>query len=59
LHPTISTGAYGYPIEEAAEIAIKTVKEYLKKSKIEEVIFVLFLFSDKDYNIYKSKLFLD
>jgi O-acetyl-ADP-ribose deacetylase (regulator of RNase III) len=52
--PAISTGAYGYPIEEAAEIAIKTVKEYLKKSKIEEIIFVLF--SEKDYNVYRDKM---
>ena len=55
--PAISTGAYGYPIEEAAEIAITTVKNYLKKSKIEEVIFVLF--SEEDYNIYRDKLLLN
>ena len=29
--PNISTGIYGYPKEEAAQIAIKTVNEYLNK----------------------------
>ncbi len=41
--PSISTGAYRYPVEEAAEIALKTVIDYLKKhSEIEFVRFVLF-----------------
>ncbi|MFH1781105.1 MAG: O-acetyl-ADP-ribose deacetylase [Patescibacteria group bacterium] len=54
--PAISTGAYGYPQEAAAKIAINTVQEYLKKSKtnIEKVIFVLF--KDEDYNIYSKIL---
>ena len=41
--PSISTGAYGYPIEEASRIAIKTVLDFLEKEdKLEKVIFVLF-----------------
>jgi O-acetyl-ADP-ribose deacetylase (regulator of RNase III) len=41
--PSISTGAYGYPLHEAAPIALKTVAEYLKKHPdIELVRFVLF-----------------
>jgi O-acetyl-ADP-ribose deacetylase (regulator of RNase III) len=41
--PSISTGAYGYPLNEAAPIALKTVADYLKKhSEIELVRFVLF-----------------
>ena len=45
--PSISTGVYGYPIEEAARIAIKTVSEFLeKKEVIEEVDFILFTRSD-------------
>ncbi len=40
--PAISCGAYGYPIQEAAEIALKTTREFLAKTdKIEKVIFVL------------------
>jgi len=45
--PSISTGAYGYPIEDAARIAIETVKKFLSENDgIEEVIFVLFSTSD-------------
>jgi O-acetyl-ADP-ribose deacetylase (regulator of RNase III) len=41
--PSISTGAYGYPVEEAAPIALKTVVEFLNTpSSIELVRFVLF-----------------
>ena len=45
--PSISTGAYGYPIEKAAPIAVKSVKEFTQKNEgIKEVIFVLFSASD-------------
>ncbi|MBW2058814.1 MAG: O-acetyl-ADP-ribose deacetylase [Deltaproteobacteria bacterium] len=41
--PSISTGAYGYPVEEAASVALSTVIDYLKKHQdIKEVRFVLF-----------------
>jgi O-acetyl-ADP-ribose deacetylase (regulator of RNase III) len=41
--PSISTGAYGYPLTEAAPIALKTVADFLKKHpEIELVRFVLF-----------------
>ena len=50
--PCISTGIYGYPKEEAADVAIKTVKEF-NNDKI-NVIFVCF--EDKDYAIYTRKL---
>jgi O-acetyl-ADP-ribose deacetylase (regulator of RNase III) len=41
--PSISTGAYGYPIEEACHIALKTVKNFLEKEDyLNEVVFVLF-----------------
>lgn len=41
--PSLSTGAYGYPLAEAAEIAIKTVVDYLKgHPEIELARFVLF-----------------
>ena len=49
--PSISTGAYGYPIEEASRIAVGTVKAFLEKEdRIEKVIFVLF--SDRDFEVY-------
>ncbi len=41
--PSISTGAYGYPLDEAAPIALTTVMEYLKSHfDIQLVRFVLF-----------------
>ena len=41
--PNISTGVYGFPKNEAARVAVNTVKEFLAKSdKIEKVIFVCF-----------------
>ena len=51
--PSISTGAYRYPIDEAARIALSTVKEYLEQENIlEEVNFVLF--TEADINTYKD-----
>jgi len=42
--PSISTGAYGYPVAEAAKVAIRTVASFLKEQStpIKEVVFVLF-----------------
>lgn len=44
--PSISTGAYGYPLEQAAKIALTTVVEYCqntdKQQLLDEVRFVLF-----------------
>lgn len=42
--PSISTGAYGYPTEEAARIALETVLPFLREqaTSVKEVVFVLF-----------------
>lgn len=41
--PSLSTGAYGYPLEEAARIAVKTVADYIRKNPVfDRVGFVLF-----------------
>ena len=42
--PSISTGAYGYPVDEAAKVAIITVASFIKVvgTSIKEVVFVLF-----------------
>jgi O-acetyl-ADP-ribose deacetylase (regulator of RNase III) len=53
--PSISTGAYGYPLAEAAPIALKTVADFLKKhSEIELVRFVLF--DQNALNAYEEAL---
>jgi O-acetyl-ADP-ribose deacetylase (regulator of RNase III) len=50
--PSISTGAYGYPIEKAAEIALRTVLSFLEDpGGLHEVRFVLF--SDSDLEVYR------
>lgn len=41
--PSISTGVYGYPVREAAKVAVRTVADFLKTpSSVKEVTFVLF-----------------
>ena len=41
--PSISTGAYGYPVDAAAEVALRETIEFLKREdSLNEVIFVLF-----------------
>lgn len=56
--PSISTGAYGFPFERAAEIAVKTVTDFLQEDEsIEQVIFVCF--SDNDFKIYNKIISLD
>ena len=53
--PSISTGAYGYPMEEAALIALQTVINYLETHPgIELVRFVLF--GARAYQLYEEAL---
>lgn len=51
--PSISTGAYGYPVGEAAVVALRTVRDFLRENpgKFEEVRFVLF--SPEDFTEYR------
>ncbi len=44
--PSISTGAYGYPKDEAAKIAVSVMREYEKK--FDEIIACCFSGSDKE-----------
>jgi len=53
--PSISTGAYGYPIDEASRIAIKTVASFLQETtSIKEVVFVLF--DSRTFDAYATAL---
>ncbi|XP_052005880.1 ADP-ribose glycohydrolase MACROD1-like isoform X2 [Xyrauchen texanus] len=54
--PCISTGVYGYPPDQAVEVALKTVREYLEENyeKLDRVIFCVFLKSDKE--LYERRL---
>jgi O-acetyl-ADP-ribose deacetylase (regulator of RNase III) len=54
--PSISTGAYGYPVDKAAKIAVSTVVSFLKEqaTSLKEVVFVLF--DSHTYQSYCSTL---
>ena len=53
--PSISTGAYGYPVSQAAWTAIETVREYAKgETEVELVRFVCF--SADDLAVYRELL---
>jgi O-acetyl-ADP-ribose deacetylase (regulator of RNase III) len=54
--PAISTGVYGYPAEEAARIAIGTVKRFLEERArvVEEVVFVQY--GAEAYGLYERLL---
>jgi O-acetyl-ADP-ribose deacetylase (regulator of RNase III) len=54
--PSISTGAYGYPVNEAAKIAVSTVVSFLKEqsTSLKDVVFVLF--DSRTYQSYRSAL---
>ena len=54
--PSISTGAYGYPVDEAAKIAVSTVVSFLKKqaTSLKDVVFVIF--DSQTYQSYRSAL---
>jgi O-acetyl-ADP-ribose deacetylase (regulator of RNase III) len=53
--PAISCGAYGYPIPEAAQIAVETARDFLaSENKIDKVIFVLW--GEDIYGAYQQLL---
>jgi O-acetyl-ADP-ribose deacetylase (regulator of RNase III) len=53
--PAISCGAYGYPIEESAHIALKTTRDFLATSdEIQKVIFVVW--GEDVYEAYRQIL---
>jgi O-acetyl-ADP-ribose deacetylase (regulator of RNase III) len=53
--PSISTGVYGYPVDEASRVAVGAVREFLNESGWGgEVLFVAF--SDHDYEVYARAL---
>jgi O-acetyl-ADP-ribose deacetylase (regulator of RNase III) len=52
--PSISTGAYGYPVTDACRVALEAVKEFLEKeNELSEVVFVLF--SESAFEVYADK----
>lgn len=53
--PSISTGVYGYPVEEAAAVALRTVKRFVEeKGRPARVCFCLF--SEADLAVYQRAI---
>ena len=52
--PSISTGVYRFPIEDACPVALKTALGFIRGNSdaLDKVIFVLF--SENDFNVYKD-----
>lgn len=53
--PSISTGAFGYPMQEAAEITFQAIKDYSGRLKSVRVVRVV-LWSPADYNLHLEVL---
>ena len=58
--PCISTGVYGYPIEDAAKIAVREVWEFLSPAEVaesaEEKEVISYCFSERDAAVYKDSI---
>lgn len=54
--PSISTGAYGYPVERASEVALRAVISFLRggTTSIKEVVIVLF--DSRTFDTYSTTL---
>jgi O-acetyl-ADP-ribose deacetylase (regulator of RNase III) len=53
--PSLSTGIYGYPLELAAPIALRTVIEHIQKpTSLQQVMFVLF--GDQSFKAFEKAL---
>jgi len=52
--PSISTGAFGYPTDEAAEIALDEIKSFLEDNEGIDLVRMV-LYSEEDYEIYLEK----
>ena len=52
--PSISTGVYGYPVQEAAEIAVRTVARWLTENSGPVHTIKLVQFSEADHEVYRN-----
>lgn len=53
--PCISTGVYGYPKDEACDVAISAVIEWLAKNAVPEKV-IICCFEETDADLYKDRL---
>ncbi|MCR5546542.1 MAG: O-acetyl-ADP-ribose deacetylase [Lachnospiraceae bacterium] len=54
--PSISTGVYHFPVEQAAEIAVATVKEFLNSEDHDIEVVEWVLFDDHTYGVYENAI---
>lgn len=52
VFPLLSSGIYGYPLEEAAEVAVDTIRDYLEDHDLDVTISVL---NDRVLKVLKEK----
>ena len=55
--PSISTGVYRFPIDKAAKIAVREIREFLKKCNTLEKVFVV-CFDENTYDTYIKNLYI-
>jgi O-acetyl-ADP-ribose deacetylase len=53
--PSISTGAYGFPIQTASQIAVKEISTFMKTQTTIKQVFII-TFSSRDTDVYTSAL---
>ena len=56
--PNISTGIYRFPKEQAAQIAVQTVLDFLAKNSLPETVYFV-CFDQENYSIYEKLLGLN
>ncbi len=52
--PSISTGAYGYPLEEASSIALNTIREFIREHPDALEVIEIVTFSERDHRLYQQ-----
>ncbi len=53
--PSISTGAYGFPLERAAQIAVREIKRFLERNRTMERVTIV-SFGQRAYDAYNSAI---
>ena len=54
MFPSISTGVFGYPVEEAAEVVAKVLTSY--KAKTLKTVYMCIYFDEETARIYKDAI---
>lgn len=54
--PAISTGVYGYPLEDAADIAVSTVKAWMEEHADYDISVIFSCFGSRPYSVYSERI---